>query len=308
MISRTLRRRFSPARLVQQPGHLLPRPPPAERADSLQAPLPEAPPKIAVRQYPMHGVRKGDGIVRIHQERRVARHLGERRRAGRHDRRAARHRFQDREAEALPQRRQHQAGGVDVEVAEDTLPRVADECDDAGEPQRLDSLAHRPDVGGSPFSPDNQPAGPPPPENGQRIQEAEEVLVGEQVADVEAVWVLLPNRALLPVGKVDAGVVPGVDDPHLFGGQRIVPENVAARALRVRDDDARDMEDARHQQAEVVLLAWVFRREVEGKEIVDDRDLGDPRTQDSLRNRVENDANSVGLGPEPQDALKPQDS
>ena len=97
---------FGCPNFIKKSGHLLGGPSPAEEGRPLEAPPAEVFAEVAIRQHPVHGVRQADGVVRIHLERRITDHLGERGGVRRHYRRAARHGLQNGEPKALTQRRE----------------------------------------------------------------------------------------------------------------------------------------------------------------------------------------------------------
>ena len=83
-------------------------------------------------------------------------------------------------------------------------------------------------------------------------------------------------------------------------------DDAPARALRVGHHDPRGPEDPGNEEAEVVLLAWVLAGKGERQDVVDDGDLGDPRPQDPLGDRVEQQAQAIGPRPEPEEDLEPR--
>ena len=215
---------------VEQPGHLERRSLPGEGRDPPQAPLPEILAKAAIGQRTVHGVRQTESIVGVDHEGGVSRDLRQRGRAGRDDRRPTSHRFEYREAEPLPERRQHEADGIRVEPAKTVLARVAREGDGIAKSQALDPFPQEARIGRAAFPADDQPARPAPAKQRKGIEKAREVLVRQQVADVQDVRIL-PRlwRRVGPAAEERARVVSGVDDLDLAGGNVIVVENITSR-------------------------------------------------------------------------------
>jgi hypothetical protein len=176
--------------VIEQARHLFGGAAPAEAADPLEAALPQLLAERGIRQHPVHRVRQVDCVVGIDQDGRVAAHFRQRGAARGDHRRAAGHRLEHRQAETLPERGQHKAGRAGVEVAERTLAGVALEAHDVGEAERLHPLSHRPGIRGLALSADDQPrAAVASPQDGEGIEQAQQVLVGQEIAHVQDIAV-----------------------------------------------------------------------------------------------------------------------
>ena len=222
------------------------------------------------------------------------------------DRGAAGHSLEDRQAEALAQRGEDQAHGAGVQVPQRPLGGIPLEAHEVAEPERLHPLAHGPRVRRLAVAPDDQPRAAPPPEDRERVEQAQQVLVGQQVPDVEQIRALpRAEPPVRPVGRVRVRVIARVDDPDLVRRDPVALRDVAARALRVGDEHARAAKNPGHQRAEVVLLARVLGREEERQEVVDHGHLGDGGTEDRFRDHVEQRLDAGGPGSHAKRGLHP---
>ncbi len=97
----------------------------------------------AVRDHALHGRGQLLRIVRGHEEPGVAQHFGQGAAIRRDDRNADRHRFEDRQAEALEERREDQRGGAGVERRPLLIRDVAAVLDASGEGIVVELRQHR---------------------------------------------------------------------------------------------------------------------------------------------------------------------
>ena len=274
----------------------------------LEAALPQLLAEVGIRQHPVHRVRQLDGVVGIHADGRVAAHFRQGRGARGDHRRAAGHGLEHGQAEALPERGQHEAGRARVEVPERARACVALKAHDVGEAERLDPLAHRPRIRGLALAADDEPrAAVPPPQDGEGVEQVQQVLVGQEIAHVEDVARPRPaiGAAEISVDAVRVGVVARVDHPDPLGRDPVALDDVEPGAARVRHDDPRALEHARHQRAEVVLLPRILRGKEQRQQIVHDGDLGHGRAQDGLGDGIEQGADARPLSAEAKRGLHP---